>query len=122
MSLPPRATPPADALSALEAELLELQASLASSGPEALQQQALAVRASIGALAEWLAGTPPERLPPDAARRAQALAAVLAGTRDQLARVLALTQQQAASLLPPVDPVTYGPAGASKARIYQAPG
>lgn len=109
--------PSDSALSALEARLRDLQAALTAPTPDKIQDHAQAVRDCITTLAQWLARTPPESLPPDTRRRAQALATQLSGTRDQLARVLALTQQQAASLLPPVDPVTYGPTGTSRTRI-----
>ena len=114
--------PPATPLEALEAQVLELQAALLSADPTALEQHAHAVRNATVALAQWLTSTPVGALPPNARRRARALGTQLNATRDQLARVMAITSQQAASLLPPVDPVTYGPSGAAKARIYRAPG
>ena len=113
-------TPPPSPLEALEAQVRELQEALVSARPADVERQAQAVRGATAALADWLARIPP---PPEATRqRILALGAQLNGTRDQLARVLSLTSQQAASLLPPDDLVTYGPAGASKARIYRAPG
>lgn len=109
-------------LEALEAQMQELQKALVAADPVALEQHAHAVRNATTMLAQWLTSMPASALPPDAQPRARALATQLNATRDQLARVMALTSQQAASLLPPVDPVTYGPHGASKARIYRAPG
>ncbi len=111
-------------LERLEAALAELQASIASpSSPDGVPAHAQAVRAAMGALADWVAQTPADALPHDFAPRMQALGAQLGSTREQLARVLAITGQQAASLLPPAeDAVTYGPSSASKARIYRAPG
>lgn len=109
-------------LQEFEAQLLGLQTALASSDPLAVEQQAQAVRRATTLLADWLAHTPASQLPPEAVQRAQALGAQLAGTREQLARVLAITGQQASSLLPPVDHATYGPTGTSQARIYRAPG
>lgn len=114
--------PAVSPLEALEARMLELRAALTASDPGAIEQHAQAVRDATAALAGWLAQTPADRLPQDTMPRAQALGAQLSGTRDQLARVMALTAQQAATLLPPVDSVTYGPAGASSARMYRAPG
>lgn len=114
--------PPDTPLDILEAKLGQLQAALVSAPPAAVEQQAQLIRTAIAALADWLAKTPQNELPPAALQRARALGAQLGATRDQLARVMALTSQQAATLLPPVDPVTYGPNGTSKARIYQGPG
>lgn len=109
-------------LDQLEAALSELQASIASPNPDAVPARAQAVRATMGALADWMAQTPESQRPHDCALRLQALGARLGSTREQLARRLAITGQQAASLLPPADAVTYGPSNASKARIYRAPG
>lgn len=108
-------------LEQLEAALAELQASIASPNPDGVPAHAQAVRAAMGALADWVAQTPADTLPHDFTLRMQALGAQLGSSREQLARVLAITGQQAASLLPPADAVTYGPASASKARIYRAP-
>ena len=109
-------------LEQLEAALAELQASIVSPSPDAVPAHAQAVRAAMGALADWIAQAPDSERPHDFAARVQALGAQLGSTREQLARVLAITGQQAASLLPPADAVTYGPSSASKARIYRAPG
>lgn len=114
--------PPLSPLEALETQVQELQAALVASDPAAVQQHAQTVRGATAALADWLARMPAGELPREMRQRAQALSAQLSSTRDQLARVMAITSQQAAVLLPPVDPVTYGPAGTSKARIYRAPG
>lgn len=114
--------PPDSPLDTLESEIAQLQAALLDADPAAVEQQAQAVRSAIAALADWLARTTANTLPPATRQRAQALAARLGTTRDQLARAMALTSQQAGALLPPVDPVTYGPNTGNKARIYRAPG
>lgn len=102
-----------DPLSSIEAQLQELQAALLASNPLSFEQAAAALRQAAAALA-----AAPVRDP----ERIQALARQLTQVRDQLARVLALTQQQAATLLPPLDPVTYGSAPSNAPRIYRAPG
>lgn len=114
--------PPPSPLQLLEAQILELQTALVASDPARVEQHAQSVRRSMAALADWLTQTPAGELPPDTRQRALALGAQLSSTRDQLARVLAITSQQAASLLPPVETVTYGSAASNKARIYRAPG
>lgn len=120
--LPPARMPPDTPLDTLETEIAHLQAALLGADPTAVEQQAQAVRSAITALADWLAKTPANSLPPATRQRAQQLGAQLGTTRDQLARAMALTSQQAGTLLPPVDPVTYGPNTGNKARIYRAPG
>ena len=106
-------------LSLIEAQLQDMQAALLSSDPQALEQTATQLRQAAATLAQATAAG----LPAGAAERVQATATSLTLVRDQLARVLALTKRQAASLLPPVQGVTYGPSnGASGARIYRAPG
>ncbi len=102
-----------DPLSLIEAQLQELQAALLSSDPMGFEHGAQALRQAAAALAAAPASDP---------ERIQAIARQLAQLRDQLARVLALTQQQAAALLPPVDAVTYGGPASNAARIYRAPG
>lgn len=114
---------PDTTLSLIEAQLQELQAALLSSDAPALEQGAQVLRQAAAALLQAQSTQP---LGPTHAARVRALAGQLGQLRDQLARALALTQQQAQSLLPPIDDVTYGPdsgrAGAPGARIYRAPG
>jgi hypothetical protein len=114
--------PPPSPLEVLEAQVGELQAALVAADPATVQQRALAVRSATAALADWLDRTPFAQHTEEIRQRIRALGAQLNSTRDQLARVMSLTSQQAASLLPPADLVTYGPAATSKARIYRAPG
>ncbi len=109
-----------DPLSLVEAQLQDLQAALLSSDPFTLEQGAAALRHAALALAQAQAHG--DARDAQAAERVRAIARELSQLRDQLARVLALTQQQAATLLPPVDAVTYGGNAATGARIYRAPG
>ena len=106
-------------LSLIEAQLQDMQAALLSSDPQTLEQTAAQLRQAAATLAQASGAG----LPADAGERVQAIATQLNLVRNQLARVLALTERQAASLLPPVEGVTYGPSsGARGARIYRAPG
>ncbi|MBS0390299.1 MAG: hypothetical protein KGM60_05450 [Comamonadaceae bacterium] len=108
-----------ETLSTIEAQLQDMQAALLSSAPQSLEQTAAQLRQAASTLAQALGQTVPQ----GAAERVQAIAQQLSLLRNQLARVLALTERQAASLLPPVQGVTYGPsAGTQGARIYRAPG
>lgn len=106
-------------LEALEAALAELQAALVASDPEAVGTQAQAVRSAMSALSDWAAKTPASQWPPGMAARARHIGEQLGNTREQLARVLAVTRQQAASLLPPADALTYGPGADRKAGAYR---
>lgn len=108
-----------DPLSPIEAQLQELQAALLSSDPITLEQGAQALREAAASLVQAQQG---QALDEPAQARLRTIARQLAQLREQLARVLALSERQAASLLPPVDPVTYGPSSATPARIYRAPG
>lgn len=83
-------------LSLIEAQLQDMQAALLSSDPQALEQTAAQLRQVATSLAQ-AAGA---GLPAAAAERIQSIATRLTLVRDQLARVLALTERQAASLLP----------------------
>lgn len=108
-----------DTLSLIEAQLQDMQAALLSSDPQVFEQTATQLRQAALMLAQALGAG----VPAGAAQRVQAIGARLSMVRNQLARVLALTERQAASLLPPVQGVTYGPSsGAQGARIYRAPG
>ena len=108
-----------DTLSLIEAQLQEMQAALLSSDPQTLEHTAARLRQAAATLAQALAAG----VPAGVAQRVQAIATQLNLVRNQLARVLALTERQAASLLPPVQGVTYGPSSSAQgARIYRAPG
>lgn len=104
-------------LSLIEAQLQDMQAALLSAAPQALEQTATQLRQAALALSQAVGAGAPA----GTAERVQAIATGLTLVRDQLARVLALTERQAASLLPPAQGVTYGPS-AGGARIYRAPG
>lgn len=119
--------PLASTLSTIEAQLQDMQAALLSSDALALQTGAEQLRQAVQALGQACAQAgAPAQWPDDLRARVQATAARLAQLRTQLARVLALTERQAAVLLPPLPDATYGAhgttVGSRGARIYRAPG
>ena len=106
-----------DTLSHIDAQLQEMQAALLSLDPQLLEQAAIQLREAVLGLAQAMGPGVPE----DMTERVLATATQLNLVRNQLARVQALTERQAASLLPPVQGVTYGPAGgAQRARLHRA--
>lgn len=107
------------ALSEIEAQLHAVQAALLTSDTDALEPAADQARSAITALAQVFRGAP-NPLPGAALRRAQALSFQLGQVRNQLARVLSLTRQQASTLLPPLQNATYGPSSVSGPRVYHA--
>ena len=114
-------------LSSIEAQLQDTQAALVATDPLSLEHAATRLREAAAAFAQALADAPARDAWPEAARqRVQAVAAGLGLLRDQLARVMVLTERQAASLLPPLEGVTYGKEGIAPtpvgARIYRSPG
>ena len=111
--------PAPDPLSVIEEQLQELQTALAASDPISFEHAARTLRDAAAALAQHSRSA---ALTPAARARLRATAERLPQLRDQLARVLALTQQQAATLLPPTDAVTYDGKASTAARIYRAPG
>ncbi len=115
-------------LSTVEAQLQEVQDALLATDPQTLEKASMQLRSAAIALAQAL-GDGPQRQggqAPDEGqtRRIRAIGTRLPLLRDQLARVLALTERQAASLLPPAPGVvTYGASRAqTAARIYRGPG
>ncbi len=115
-------------LRSVEAQLHDTKAALLSADPLALETATAQLRATATALAQALERAPSRaEWPEGLERRIQSIASELTMQRDQLARLLALTERQAASLLPPVAGVaTYGsnaaPRAGGAARIYRAPG
>ena len=117
-------------LSTVEAQLQDVQDALLATDPLSLEKAATQLRGAATVLAQALGGADARKAPPtdDQTRRIRAIGTRLSALRDQLARLLALTERQAASLLPPVPGVvTYGSSGLGQpgsqgARIYRAPG
>jgi hypothetical protein len=115
-------------LAAVEAQLQDVRAALLAADPLTLETATAQLRAAAATLAQALERAPARAAWPDGAQeRVKTIAGELAMQRDQLARLLALTERQAASLLPPVAGVaTYGsnaaPRSPTGARIYRAPG
>lgn len=121
--------PPLEAsLAAVEAQLQEVRTALLAADPLSLEPATAQLRAAALALAHALERAPARALWPEGAEaRVKAIGTELTMQRDQLARLLALTERQAASLLPPLAGVaTYGsnaaPRASTGARIYRAPG
>jgi len=115
-------------LSAVEAQLQDVKAALLATDPLTLEKATAQLRAAATSLSQALERSSARASWPEGVdRRVQAIGAELTMQRDQLARLLALTDRQAASLLPPVAGVaTYGSNAttrpAAAARIYRAPG
>jgi len=117
-------------LSTVETQLQDVQDALMATDPLALEQAATQLRVAATTLSQALAGSGGAQASPLTEAQTQRIRAIgtrLPLLRDQLARLLALTERQAASLLPPAQGVmTYGSGpgqGASRgARIYRAPG
>ena len=111
---------PEAALQAVEQQLAKMSAALVAADALAAEQSSAQLRRDLEALIQAsrsLQGQPwPEALRP----RMQAVSNQLAMQREQLARLGALVDRQAASILPPAEPApTYGQAG-SAARIYRS--
>ncbi|GAA6121298.1 hypothetical protein [Acidovorax sp. FG27] len=118
-------------LSTVETQLQDVQDALMATDPLALEQAATQLRVAATTLSQALAGSgsgaQASPLTEAQTQRIRAIGTRLPLLRDQLARLLALTERQAASLLPPAQGVmTYGSGpgqGAARgARIYRAPG
>lgn len=114
------------ALGAIEKQLEEVSAAMLAVDPLALEKCSAQLRqavADFSRVVESVRGQPfPEALAP----RIQRVSEQLAMQRENLARVMALVDRQAASVLPPTDASTYGKAGAgpggAAARIYRSAG
>lgn len=97
---------------------------LLAADAQALERSSELLRSAAGALAQMLgpAGSAAPTLTPAHIERLRALNLRLTQVRDQLARVAALANSQAASVLPPSDKATYGASTGVGARIYRALG
>ena len=88
-----------------------------------LRENELSALISLGGmLGRYDGETQAQAIDAASVQRIQALGTRLALVRDQLARVAALADRQAATVLPPVEPSTYGSPKGSAARIYRAAG
>jgi len=111
------------ALANVEQQVEAVSAALLATDAPVLEQRSTALRQAAAELAELMGRTDVGSLPPALAKRLQAVGASVAMQRDNLARVAALTDRQAATVLPPSDATTYGArAGGAAARIYKSAG
>jgi hypothetical protein len=111
------------ALANVETEVEAVSAALLATDPPVLELRSTALRQAAAELAEVMRRTHINALPPDLAKRLQAVGASVDMQRDNLARVAALTDRQVAAVLPPSDATTYGArAGGTAARIYKSAG
>ncbi len=95
---------------------------LLAADAQALERSSELLRSAAGALAQILGQPGALPLSEDQSQRLRALSTRLVQVRDQLARVTALTNSQAASVLPPTEKATYGSSTGGGARIYRALG
>jgi len=115
-------------VAAVEAQLQDVRTALLAADPLQLEPACTQLRAAATALVHALERAPARAAWPDGIEaRVRAIGTELTMQRDQLARLLAMTERQAASLLPPMAGVaTYGsnagPRPAAGARIYRSPG
>jgi hypothetical protein len=111
------------ALANVEQQVEAVSAALLATEPLVLELRSTALRQAAADLAEVMRHTHVGSLPPDLAKRLQAVGASVDMQRDNLARVAALTDRQVAAVLPPSDAPTYGArAGGTAARIYKSTG
>ena len=93
---------------------------LLATDPLSLERCSTLLRESATALAQ--AAGPQGLTDPELAARLRALGGRLTLVRDQLARVSALADRQAATVLPPAEAPTYGSKASAAPRIYRATG
>ncbi|MCE1250395.1 MAG: hypothetical protein LWW82_06660 [Comamonadaceae bacterium] len=95
---------------------------LLAADAQALERSSTLLRSAAAALVQVLGPAGNPALTPEQLQRLRALNTRLLQVRDQLARVAALANSQAASVLPPTDKATYGASAGAGARIYRALG
>ena len=109
-------------LAAAEEKVQAASDALLAVDPMKLEQCSGLLRDAAAALAQLVQRQGAQAIDAASVQRIQALGTRLALVRDQLARVAALADRQAATVLPPVEPPTYGSPKGSAARIYRAAG
>ena len=109
-------------LAAAEEKVQAASDALLVADPLKLEQCSGLLRDAAAALAQLVQRQGAQAIDAASVQRIQALGTRLALVRDQLARVVALADRQAATVLPPVEPSTYGSPKGSAARIYRAAG
>lgn len=120
-----------ESLSAVEQLIDKVTAALLAADPQSLEQHSVALRDAAALFARVLEqstahGTP---LPAAVQKRVETISGMLAVQRDNLARLSAVTDRQAAGLLPPSNAAsTYGDGLSTRAakpgvaRIYRSAG
>jgi hypothetical protein len=117
-----------DALTAVEHQLESVSKALLVADPQALESGSTQLRDAAAQLSQAIVQISRQGVvPADLQKRLQALGALLGVQRESLARLAALTERQAAGLLPPDATATYGSAmggrnSGSVARIYRSAG
>lgn len=116
-------------LDGVEEQLAAVSAAMVAMDPATLEQSSMQLRLVSVQLAQALDGVQGKALPADALRRIRKISDLLAVQRDNLARLSAVADRQAASVLPPSDNAsTYGKASGvgngpgGVARIYRSAG
>jgi hypothetical protein len=103
-------------LHSAEATVAEVSDALLAADPLGLERCSVQLRDAAVLLAQAV-----ERqgvLTPEQAPRVRALTALLSQLREQLARVVALADRRAATVLPPTNAATYGKGSGPAPRIY----
>ena len=116
-----------DALTTVEKQLQDVSAALLAADPQALETGSAQLRNAAAHLSQVMEQISREGVAPAGLqKRLQVVGALLAVQRESLARLAAITDRQAAGLLPPADAAaTYGSAmggrnAGSVARIYRS--
>lgn len=94
-----------ESLSSIEQLIEKVSTALLAANPQSLEQSSTALRDAAAQLAQSLEQTTARRLllTPDVKQRLSRVSAALSLHRDSLARLLASTDRQAASILPVMD-------------------
>ena len=120
-----------ESLSAVEQLIDKVTAALLAAYPQSLEQHSVALRDAAALFARALEQSTAHGVPLPAAvqKRVEAISGMLAVQRDNLARLSAVTDRQAAGLLPPSNAAsTYGDGLSTRAakpgvaRIYRSAG
>lgn len=113
-------------LSLIETQLQDIESALLATDPVTLEPAATQLRQAAVFLLETVnqARHAGAGLTADQTQRTQTIASRLHMLREQLQRLLALTERQVATILPSLESVTYGEAGnsvgTSGARLYRS--
>ncbi|KAB2898615.1 MAG: hypothetical protein F9K35_09880 [Burkholderiaceae bacterium] len=109
-------------LAGAEEKALAAAEALLATDAVALERSSTMLREAAAELALAVGQQGSQALDAAQAGRVRVLGERLAQVREQLARVVALADRQAATVLPPADAPTYGAPGSTAPRIYRAAG